>query len=192
MTVKFFKDNPEPYGIYLRILLNIFPYSLQGKPFPRGYFLRVNLRRSITTAYKNMIILMLGKTIIKRSLIDKGEDFLKGDFHTHFLLQASLSSGYIGLPCSGMTATGISPKVGRMVFTGCTLLQKHFFFRIEDKNRNKKWDTGNFLLKKQPENICYFAKEIELRANWEVEQDISFAKQAEEKPKQPKEKSVKE
>jgi len=35
------------------------------------------------------------------------------------------------------------------------------------------------------------AKEIELRANWEVEQDISFAEQAEEKPKQPKEKSVK-
>ena len=62
---------------------------------------------------------------------------------------------------------------------------------IEDKNRNKKWDTGNFLLKKQPENIRYFAKEIELRANWEVEQDISFAEQAEEKPKQPKEKSVK-
>ena len=45
---------------------------------------------------------------------------------------------------------------------------------IEDKNRNKKWDTGNFLLKKQPENIRYFAKEIELRANWEIEQEITF------------------
>ena len=63
---------------------------------------------------------------------------------------------------------------------------------VEDKNHNKKWDTGNFLQRKQPEIIRYFAKEIELRANWEVEQDISFAKQAEEKPKQPKEKSVKE
>ena len=45
---------------------------------------------------------------------------------------------------------------------------------IEDKNRNKKWDTGNFLIKKQPENIRYFAKEIELRANWEIEQEITF------------------
>ena len=45
---------------------------------------------------------------------------------------------------------------------------------IEDTNHNKKWDTGNFLLKRQPENIRYFAKEIELRANWEVEQEISF------------------
>ena len=63
---------------------------------------------------------------------------------------------------------------------------------VEDKNHNKKWDTGNFLQRIQPEIIRYFTKEIELRANWEVEQDISFAKQAEEKPKQPKEKSVKE
>ena len=62
---------------------------------------------------------------------------------------------------------------------------------IEDRNRNKKWDTGNFLGRLLPEPVHYFAKEIELRANWEVEQEISFAEQKEEKPKPTKEKTNK-
>ena len=62
---------------------------------------------------------------------------------------------------------------------------------IEDRNRNKKWDTGNFLGHLLPEPVHYFAKEIELRANWEVEQDISFAEQTEEKPTPTKEKANK-
>ena len=62
---------------------------------------------------------------------------------------------------------------------------------IEDRNRNKKWDTGNFLGRLLPEPVHYFAKEIELRANWEIEQEISFAEQKEEKPKPTKEKTNK-
>ena len=62
---------------------------------------------------------------------------------------------------------------------------------IEDRNRNRKWDTGNFLGRLLPEPVRYFAKEIELRANWEVEQEISFAEQKEEKPKPTKEKTNK-
>ena len=62
---------------------------------------------------------------------------------------------------------------------------------IEDRNRNRKWDTGNFLGRLLPEPVRYFAKEIELRANWEVEQEISFAEQKEEKPKPTKEKANK-
>ena len=62
---------------------------------------------------------------------------------------------------------------------------------IEDRNRNKKWDTGNFLGRLLPEPVRYFAKEIELRAHWEVEQEISFVEQTEEKPKPTKEKANK-
>ena len=62
---------------------------------------------------------------------------------------------------------------------------------IEDRNRNRKWDTGNFLGRLLPEPVRYFAKEIELRANWEIEQEISFAEQKEEKPKPTKEKTNK-
>jgi hypothetical protein len=41
---------------------------------------------------------------------------------------------------------------------------------IEDKNRNGKWDTGNFYLDLQPEKIIKFAKDISVRANWDSEE----------------------
>lgn len=41
---------------------------------------------------------------------------------------------------------------------------------IEDKNKNKIWDTGNFLERIQPERILYYPNLLEIRANWEVEE----------------------
>ncbi|HEX9980558.1 MAG TPA: Ig-like domain-containing protein [Flavobacterium sp.] len=41
---------------------------------------------------------------------------------------------------------------------------------IYDENANKVWDTGSFLQKRQSEEVNYFAKEIDVRANWDVEQ----------------------
>jgi len=38
---------------------------------------------------------------------------------------------------------------------------------IFDSNKNRKWDTGNFLKKIQPEKISYYPSLIELRANWD-------------------------
>ena len=43
---------------------------------------------------------------------------------------------------------------------------------IYDDNKNKIWDTGNFLEKRQAEEIIYFPKEIDVRANWDVEQEF--------------------
>jgi len=42
---------------------------------------------------------------------------------------------------------------------------------IKDRNRNGKWDTGNYRRKLQPEEVVYFPKEIEIRANWDVEEN---------------------
>lgn len=42
---------------------------------------------------------------------------------------------------------------------------------IYDTNRNGRWDTGNYLKKRQPEYIDYHPKEFELRANWVMEED---------------------
>tara|TARA_R110002073_G_scaffold4213_1_gene27964 strand:+ start:104954 stop:106501 length:1548 start_codon:yes stop_codon:yes gene_type:complete len=38
---------------------------------------------------------------------------------------------------------------------------------IYDTNANGKWDTGNYLLKIEPETVIYYPKEIEVRANWD-------------------------
>ena len=45
----------------------------------------------------------------------------------------------------------------------------NYYIRVTtDKNNNGVWDTGNFLEKRQPEKIKFFDKEIELRANWDI------------------------
>ena len=44
---------------------------------------------------------------------------------------------------------------------------------ILDTNGNKKWDTGNYLKKIQPEEVIYFWKEIELRANWDMNETFN-------------------
>ncbi|MCF6348932.1 MAG: Ig-like domain-containing protein [Flavobacteriaceae bacterium] len=45
---------------------------------------------------------------------------------------------------------------------------KYLIRIIYDDNKNKKWDTGNFLLKKQPEEVVYFDTVLDVRANWEM------------------------
>lgn len=41
---------------------------------------------------------------------------------------------------------------------------------VKDVNDNNQWDTGNYLQKVQPEEVVYLPNEIEVRANWEVNQ----------------------
>jgi uncharacterized protein (DUF2141 family) len=41
---------------------------------------------------------------------------------------------------------------------------------ILDRNRNKRWDTGNYKLQIQPEEVIYLPKIVEIRANWDVEE----------------------
>ena len=44
---------------------------------------------------------------------------------------------------------------------------------IEDANQNKKWDTGNYLEKIQPEQVIYYWKEIDVRANWDMNETFN-------------------
>ena len=43
---------------------------------------------------------------------------------------------------------------------------------IIDENANNKWDSGNFLEKKQPERVIYHQKTIEVRANWTISEEF--------------------
>lgn len=47
---------------------------------------------------------------------------------------------------------------------------------IYDTNKNKIWDAGNYLEKRQSEEVIYFSKEIDVRSNWDVEQVFDLAK----------------
>jgi uncharacterized protein (DUF2141 family) len=45
---------------------------------------------------------------------------------------------------------------------------------IYDNNKNKLWDPGNYLEKRQPEEVIYFSKELDVRANWDVNQTFDL------------------
>jgi uncharacterized protein (DUF2141 family) len=49
---------------------------------------------------------------------------------------------------------------------------------IVDENENGVWDTGNYLLKKQPERIVFFEKVLELRANWFLNESMTIKKES--------------
>ncbi|WP_343023776.1 Ig-like domain-containing protein [Flavobacterium sp. PL12] len=56
---------------------------------------------------------------------------------------------------------------------------------IYDENKNKFYDSGNYLEKRYSEEVIYFSKEIDVRANWDVEQifDLSIPYTPEPKKK---------
>jgi len=51
---------------------------------------------------------------------------------------------------------------------------KYLVKAIQDFWPNRHWDTGEYLAKKQPENVFYFPAEIEVRANWDISESWSL------------------
>ena len=47
---------------------------------------------------------------------------------------------------------------------------KYYVRLVEDRNNNGKWDTGNFEKRIHAENVYYFNAELQLRANWDIQQ----------------------
>ncbi len=45
---------------------------------------------------------------------------------------------------------------------------------IEDMNHNGKWDVGNYAKKLQPEKILFFDKVINIRGNWDLEENFDI------------------
>ncbi|MCY1240777.1 hypothetical protein D9M72_536390 [compost metagenome] len=45
---------------------------------------------------------------------------------------------------------------------------------IYDENKNKIWDTGSYLEKRQPEEVIYYPTDIDVRANWDVDQTVNL------------------
>ena len=47
---------------------------------------------------------------------------------------------------------------------------------IYDENKNKLWDPGSYLEKRQSEAVIYYPKTIDVRQNWDVEQSFDVGK----------------
>ena len=51
---------------------------------------------------------------------------------------------------------------------------KYTFRLIEDLNKNNLWDTGNYLKRVKPEPVYYFPSELEVRANWDLNETFDL------------------
>ena len=40
------------------------------------------------------------------------------------------------------------------------------------KNKNQKYDSGNFLFRTNPEKVIYYPDEIDVRAGWDLVQEF--------------------
>ena len=68
-----------------------------------------------------------------------------------------------------------------------------YYIRIFiDRNRNGKWDVGNYLKNIQPEEVFYYSKKLTLIKNWDLEETVDYTQTPllKQKPKEliPKEK----
>lgn len=73
-------------------------------------------------------------------------------------------------------------KVVRKVFKNETnfytleylLPGKYQIRMVEDRNGNGRWDTGDYLAKKQPERVLYLEEYLNLRANWDLNETFTI------------------
>jgi hypothetical protein len=61
-------------------------------------------------------------------------------------------------------------ETGRVSFTYLNP-GKYTLKVVLDGNINGTWDTGDYIYKVQPETVRFFPEEINIRANWDVEED---------------------
>lgn len=54
------------------------------------------------------------------------------------------------------------------------LPNKYYLRVIYDDNQNRKWDTGNFLDRKEPERVIYYPSKIDVRANWSLNETFKL------------------
>lgn len=51
---------------------------------------------------------------------------------------------------------------------------EYFVKIIYDDNKNKKWDSGNLLLKQVPESVIINSKQLKVLSDWEIEEEITI------------------
>ena len=51
---------------------------------------------------------------------------------------------------------------------------KYYLRIIYDDNENRRWDTGSFLNRLKPERIIYYPTQIEVRANWSLNETFTL------------------
>ena len=64
---------------------------------------------------------------------------------------------------------------GRGVYRFAYLQPNKYYVRVRiDENKNGKWDSGNYLKKQKPEAVYHFPPILDVRANWELQEQFTL------------------
>ncbi len=67
---------------------------------------------------------------------------------------------------------------GTRVYNFKNLAAENYYIKVtEDRNKNGKWDTGNFAEKTQPEKVLLYKNLPELKGGWEAEFELKLNEQ---------------
>ena len=89
MMQHFLKGDFEPFGVLLRVELNIVFQVSYSHVFPRLNFLMVDDWSVVALTDEHMVKLMFGETFSDGSLIYKGVDFVHRADHAHLFHQTA-------------------------------------------------------------------------------------------------------
>ena len=127
------------------------------------------------------------------SLYGKWNDFFTGEFK----IKKEDEYGYLYLNINGvdttafveLLSTGDAPVRKAKVKDGGVLFMdlkpdKYYARIVIDTNDNGVWDTGNYIEKRQPEEVYYSPKMYEIMQNWQVEEtwNVNSTPLAKQKP----------
>lgn len=127
------------------------------------------------------------------SLYGKWNDFFTGEFK----IKKEDEYGYLYLNINGVDTTafvellssGDAPVRKAKVKDGGVLFMdlkpdKYYARIMIDTNGNGVWDTGNYIEKRQPEEVYYSPKMYEIMQNWQVEEtwNVNSTPLAKQKP----------
>ncbi len=111
----------------------------------------------------------LGFRALSQSLEDYGNVYLNviRDSESKYILQMINSNNEVVREYNSIDRDGLYNF--ELIKPG-----KYIFRIIKDDNGNKKWDTGNYLNKVQPEKVYYSNFELDVRANWDFNETFNL------------------
>lgn len=130
------------------------------------------------------------KLLVQKGAIIDFFDRLNDSIQFQFATKSTSEYGNLKLQLEGLTSypviVDLTDEKGEMLATSYLtnnqpiefnlLLPRKYIVRIiYDTNQNKVWDTGNFIEKRQSEEVRYFPTPIDVRSNWDVDQTLKFS-----------------
>lgn len=145
---------------------------------PAGRMIRMNYDIKQQTAYR-----LFFPDSVFTDILGRNNDTTEFRFNTNseedlglYILHAVNNSPYDRIVVQLMTENEVVQREYSILDEGMIewdMLKpgKYVIKAYADINRNRIWDTGDFLEKRQPEPVVYFPELIEIRAGWSFEGD---------------------